>query len=340
MVVIGLTVVRSQFSGECSDYHTDCGAGGDITATADRLEGPDDSRPNGGFERDTPTLGQIDATSSVATWAAPGRPAGRGGSSDGSSQPIATAERFASGHARSARASFFEVSPNLLASRLTWVSTTIPVAMPNAVPRTTFAVLRPTPPVRSVHPGRGGSRHRDGRRPDWPSPAGCEPWPKKAGRTDQGFELTGAGAREAGGIGKPAEQFGGDHVDPSIRALGGEDGRHQKLVGIGVRQRRRWPRDKHASARANPPGVGLVSGRPAARLETSSCPSRFLNWHRDRMQARNPSKPVRLAGVSNKTTMSQVAGGLTTEMAVIYPRVGRWISTQNCLVLRLDAGCN
>ena len=39
----------------------------------------------------------------------------------------------------------WDVSPNLRASRLTWVSTTIPDAIPNAVPSTTFAVLRPTP---------------------------------------------------------------------------------------------------------------------------------------------------------------------------------------------------
>jgi hypothetical protein len=32
-----------------------------------------------------------------------------------------------------------------------------------------------------------------------------------------------------------------------------------------------------------------------------------------------PAMPVRLAGVSNKTTMSQVVGGLTIEFAVLHP---------------------
>ena len=79
------------------------------------------------------------------------RPAGhadadaRAGSSDGSGQPIAAAARPASGHARSARESVFDVNPSRFDSRLTCVSTTIPLAIPNAVPSTTFAVLRPTP---------------------------------------------------------------------------------------------------------------------------------------------------------------------------------------------------
>ena len=37
------------------------------------------------------------------------------------------------------------------------------------------------------------------------------------------------------------------------------------------------------------------------------------------MQRGGLTTPVRLAGVSNKTTMSQVASGLTTELAVLHP---------------------
>src|SRR3989449_6619881 len=41
--------------------------------------------------------------------------------------------------------SFSVVRPSSVVSRCTWVSTTIPSFLPNQVPSTTFAVLRPTP---------------------------------------------------------------------------------------------------------------------------------------------------------------------------------------------------
>ena len=78
---------------------------------------------------------------------------------------------------------------------------------------------------------------------------------KKTGRPDQGFEVAGEGHRETGGIGKTAEQLGGDHIDPSIRALGREDGRHQKLVGIGVSQGADGLGIGTLQPRANPPGL-------------------------------------------------------------------------------------
>ena len=141
----------------------------------------------------------------------------------------------------------FDANPNRFASRRTWVSTTIPVAIPNAVPSTTFAVLRPTPAERGQliqcagHLAMMIAHHLIGHRQQAASLGA-----KKTCRTNQRFKVAGEAARQTRGIRKTAEQFRGDHVDPGVRALRGKDGRHQKLVGV------------HVSQGASGRGIGLL----------------------------------------------------------------------------------
>ena len=108
-----------------------------------------------------------------------GKRAGHGGSADGSNRP--TRQRGTDLHQvlldllrRRPRA-----SPSLRASRLTCVSTTTPDAIPNAVPRTTLAVFRPTPgSAVSASRSRECSRHGPPQ-PCGPSPASFATWPGK-----------------------------------------------------------------------------------------------------------------------------------------------------------------
>ncbi len=90
------------------------------------------------------------------------------------------------------------VRPRRLASRLTCVSTTMPSAIPKAVPSTTLAVLRPTPLRRRQGLQVPGDLAAvAARRPAGHRQQVAGLGPEKTGRADQRLELGRHGPREA-----------------------------------------------------------------------------------------------------------------------------------------------
>ena len=120
--------------------------------------------------------------------------------------------------------------PMRLATRRTWRSTGRP-GTPSAWPRTTFAVLRPTPGsstsasiVSGISPPCVS--HELGRHAEERARLRAE----EAGRLDLRLELVGRGARERRGVGIAREERRRDLVDALIGALRGQNRRDQELV--------------------------------------------------------------------------------------------------------------
>ena len=140
------------------------------------------------------------------------------------------------------------VQPKRRASRPKWVSTVIP-GMPNALPSTTLAVLRPTPGSSTRSVRRGGTS------PPWSLDQGRGQLqqrlglgPEEAERTDQPLEMRPVGCRHRLRVGVGGEQRRAGRVDPLVGGLGGQHRDHEELervsevelaagVGIGLGKR-------------------------------------------------------------------------------------------------------
>ena len=139
-----------------------------------------------------------------------------------------------------------------------WVSTVMP-GMPNALPSTTLAVLRPTPGSvtrslrRARHLAAEPLAHRLGHADDRGGLRAEEP-----GRHDDRFHLGAIGARVVGGGRVLGEQHRGDHVHPLVGALGGQDRRDQQLERVG---------EVELDVRV---GIQLVSSRLIVRARRTS----------------------------------------------------------------------
>ena len=223
-----------------SRYDIRGGSAGDVGP--ERLATAEEGRPaqvKGEFGRNraaaTPILGQIDSKRASVTSRPPRQADAPAVLDQAMAQidPLRARNHLHEIVARSAP-EILDVSPKRRASRFTWVSTTIPAAIPNAVPRTTFAVFRPTPAsaVRASR-SRGMIPPWSDRPFGWPSPAGSETSRGRTRSNGSGLrDRPGSAARQAGGIGKPAEQLGRHHVHTGIRALRRQDRRDQELIGI------------------------------------------------------------------------------------------------------------
>ena len=158
--------------------------------------------------------------------------------------------------------SVWAVQPKRRASRPKCVSTVMP-GMPKALPRTTLAVLRPTPGRvdEVVEPGRNlaavalderGTELEQGSVLARKKPSG----PMICSR----LLAVGAGHRRGVGVGR--EQRRADGVDPLVGGLGAEHGDHEQLEGI-------------VEVELAPGvGVGLARTRSMRRARRTEAPSR------------------------------------------------------------------
>ena len=149
--------------------------------------------------------------------------------------------------------SFWRVSPSRRLTRATWVSTTIPEAMPKAVPRMTLAVLRPTPGSSTSCSSLVG--HLAVVLLDQHAAGGLDVLglvAEKAGALHGLFQLGQRRGGEMGRTGILAKQRRRDHVDPLVGALGREDRGHQQFQRRLEVQRALGLRDTRAAGRGLP----------------------------------------------------------------------------------------
>ena len=132
-------------------------------------------------------------------------------------------------------------------------------------------------------------------------------------------------ARRVDGVGIPAEELGGHHVDPRVGALGREDGRDQQLIGVGVDQGADRLGVLALQRLHDPAGVGLCRSGP--RIVSSwPCPP-SLSVENPTRPGAGPARPRRdgLSIAHRKTTMHS-----TVVAEPIYSRASAPIRPDLC----------
>ena len=105
---------------------------------------------------------------------------------------------------------------------------------PKALPRTTLAVLRPTPGSVTRSSSLPGTSPSNRSTSAAPRPISDDRLvPEEAGRPDQLLQLGAVGARVVGGGAVAGEQRRGDQVDPPSVRLRGQDDRDDQLERVG-----------------------------------------------------------------------------------------------------------
>ena len=117
--------------------------------------------------------------------------------------------------------SMARLRPRRCDSRLTWVSTTTPLGMPKASPRTTLAVLRATPRRRrQFRHGAGDFAVEVVQQLGGGLANGAGLAAKEAGLADDLFNFELGGGGQGPGCGIALKEFGCDPVDGDVGGLG------------------------------------------------------------------------------------------------------------------------